>query len=167
MFGVMAIKNEVKVIISSKATAEVYLPDKIIRIFGELGLNGFLASTKNMKWLKPTHLRNKELTYSEQQEVIRVVNEFYKGKKERIYFKDDSIMNRLLLKKELLKIKIPTDSYCLTGKCQNQSFCLLHNKSRWEVFYNENGKKIDLEVFVDEGSACKYLFLTLKNKFIY
>ncbi len=162
----MIIKNEFKAIISSKSTADIYFADKIIRVFGELGLYSFLASTKDMIWLKPTHLKNKGLTYSEQQEVVKMVDAFYEGKKERIYFEDNSIMNRLLLKKELVRLKVPNDSYCLTGDFRNECFCLFHNGSSWEVFYNENGKKVDLKIFADESSACKYLLLALKNKFI-
>lgn len=83
-------ENKVKVIISSKETADVYFDDKIVRISGELGLNNFLASSKDMKWIKPAHLKNKVLTNSEQQEIINVVNAFYEGKKDRIYFEDDN-----------------------------------------------------------------------------
>lgn len=163
----MTIKNEVKVIISSKSTADVYVDDKIIRVFGELGLSGFLASTKNMKWLKPEHLKNKELSYSEQLEIVKLINECYRGKKERIYFEDDSIMHRMSLKKELMKLQVPDYSYCLTGKSRNERFCLFQNKDSWEVFYNENGKKVGLRKFVDESSACKYLLWVLKKKYNY
>lgn len=82
--------NEVKIIISSKATADVYFNDKVVRIQGELGIDGFLASPKSMKWMKPNYLRDKALTISEQQEIINIVNAYYREKKDKIYFEDDN-----------------------------------------------------------------------------
>lgn len=156
-------EDEVKVIISSKETADVYFNNKIVRISGELGLNGFLASSKNMKWIKPSYLKNIILTVSEQQEIINAVNSFYGEKKNRICFEDDNSMNLLSLKKELIERKIPKEVYCLTGELRNESICIFRNKNKWEVFFAKNGNKHSLKVFDDESSACKYLLSILKK----
>lgn len=81
--------NKVKILISSKTTADVYFNDKVVRILGELGREIFwVPHPVNMKWMKPKELKNKALTISEQQEIINVVNAYYGEEKNQIYFED-------------------------------------------------------------------------------
>jgi hypothetical protein len=90
---------------------------------------------------------------------------YYADKKEKIYFSNESKMNLLVLKKELISLNIPKESYCLTKEIRDKSFCILKNRNKWEVFYAEDGSRLDVKIFDDENSACEYLLLVLKNKY--
>ena len=83
-------EKNIKIVFSSKESVDVYFADKIVRIPGELGLGTFLASSKSMKWMKPAHLRDKALSTDEQQDIINLVDKYYKGKKPEIYFEIDN-----------------------------------------------------------------------------
>lgn len=155
-------ENEAKLIISSKSTADVYFNDKIIRIFGELGLDSFLASKEDMKWLKPTYLKDKSLTPSEQQKIIDLVYSYNHRQEIKIYFKNDNPENLILLKEELTKRKVSEKKYCLAGEKRNR-MCIVPNGNKWEVFYSKGRTKVDIKLFDDERSACKYLLSMLSK----
>lgn len=163
--------NDFKIVMSSISTVDIKYNGKIVRFSGDFEplQNRFRASMYSAKWMLH-HSRSIPLSILECEQIVSVTNEYYRNKKNKeeftLYFVDDSSLNLLLLKKKLVKLKIPHNSYCLTGGVPDGCFCISHCNSQWETYYSQNGNKTDLKIFVDESAACHDLLLRLRNQFL-
>lgn len=63
-------------------------------------------------------------------------------------------MDRVELQNELYKLNIPRDSYSIDG-VEDEALCLIHDGGLWRVFYNEHGKRTEVEFFTTESDACQ------------
>ncbi len=50
--------------------------------------------------------------------------------------------------------KISPFSYDLTNGYSPESYCMIFNDHKWEVYYSERGHKVDLRKFDTEEEAC-------------
>ncbi len=60
------------------------------------------------------------------------------------------------LQTKLFELDIPHYYYniCGTGEDDEQRICLINEGGRWLVYYSEDGDRLELSEYDDEGSAC-------------
>lgn len=74
----------------------------------------------------------------------------------------ESIVNIDQLKKELVKIKVPT-SYYRIGSYGEEALCIFSENNQWLVFEGERGQRYNTRFFDSEGDACLYFWDRIKT----
>ena len=72
-------------------------------------------------------------------------------------------MNKTDLYVKFKSEKVPEYCYCLEGGLPNDRFVLNKNEEMWEVYYTERGEIFEHRKFLDEESACNYLYHRVKK----
>jgi hypothetical protein len=57
---------------------------------------------------------------------------------------------------EILPGCIPSDSYSF-NQDRTETYCLIHERGSWFVYYSERGRRNGAQEFVDENDACRAL----------
>jgi len=60
------------------------------------------------------------------------------------------------LKTKLFELDIPHYYYniCGSGEDDEQRICLSSEGGKWLVYYSEDGNRVDISEYADEGDAC-------------
>jgi hypothetical protein len=72
-------------------------------------------------------------------------------------------MNKQQLQNELTRIRVPVDSYSLSGGFPNEAFCLDESYGLWTTYYSERGHRTGEKSFNDEATACASFLHDLKR----
>jgi hypothetical protein len=72
-------------------------------------------------------------------------------------------MNKHELQTELSRLRVPLDSYSLSGGFPSEAFCLDETYGVWRTYYSEHGHKTGEKIFPDETDACVSFLHDLKR----
>ena len=67
-------------------------------------------------------------------------------------------MNVTELKVRLFNEEVPHYMYCIGGGDEEQKMCLSESGGKWQVYYCEDGERLDLMEFSSESDACEELY---------
>ena len=71
-------------------------------------------------------------------------------------------MNIEQLKEHLKALDIRRDSYSL-GRDSNEALCLLHESTRWSIYYSQKGQRCNERLYYDEQHACDAFLVQIKH----
>ena len=64
------------------------------------------------------------------------------------------------LQAKLFEMEIPHYYYniCGSGEDEEQRICLTNDNGKWQVYYSEDGNRLELSEYADEAEACTDCF---------